>query len=40
MIERMKKRMKIWMIKMIPRVYNLPQIIYVKWMGYEWFIKK
>lgn len=36
----MIERIKIWMTKMIPQVHNLPQIIYINWMGYEWFIKK
>lgn len=24
----------------IPHIHNLPQVIYIKWLGYEWFIKK
>lgn len=36
----MIERIKILINKMIPQVHNLPQIVYVSWMGYEWFIKK
>lgn len=23
-----------------PHIHNLPQVIYIKWFGYEWFIPK
>jgi hypothetical protein len=23
-----------------PRIHNLPQVIYINWLGYEWFIEK
>jgi len=25
---------------MVSHIYNLPQVIYVNYMGYEWLIKK
>lgn len=28
----------LWGIK--PHVHNLPKLICVKWLGYEWFIRK
>lgn len=46
MLERWKVRMKIikglkiLLGKLIPKVHNLPQVIYINWFGYEWFIKK
>lgn len=24
----------------IPHIHNLPQVIYINWFGYEWFIPK
>lgn len=32
--------LKIWLTKLIPKVHNLPQIIYINWLGCEWFIPK
>lgn len=29
-----------WLLKYIPRVYNLPQVIMIKWIDYEWIIVK
>lgn len=34
------KKLKILVSNLIPKVYNLPQVIYVNWLGYEWFIRK
>lgn len=36
----MIEKIKTWINKMIPRIHNLPQIIYINWMDYEWFIRK
>lgn len=36
----MKQKIKnmLWGIK--PHIHNLPKLIYIKWLGYEWFIRK
>lgn len=34
------KDLKMWLCKLIPKVHNLPQVIYINWLGYEWFIPK
>ena len=26
--------------KYIPKIHNLPQVIYINWAGYDWYIKK
>lgn len=26
--------------RLIPRIHILPQVIFVQWLGYEWFIQK
>lgn len=26
--------------KIIPHIHNLPQVIYINWLGYDWFIYK
>lgn len=26
--------------KLTPHVYDLPQVIYIKWLDYEWIIRK
>lgn len=36
----MIRKLKMLSNKLIPRIYNLPQIIYINWLGYEWFITK
>lgn len=37
---RIIRKLKILAGKLIPKVHNLPQVIYINWFGYEWFIKK
>ena len=34
------RKLKMLLSKLIPRIYNLPQIIYINWLGYEWYITK
>ena len=34
------KTLKIWMDKLITKIYSLSEVIYIKWLGYEWFIEK
>lgn len=36
----MIRRIKYWIEKIIPKIHNLPQVIYVRWMGRDWYIKK
>lgn len=36
----MIKRIKYWLCELTPKIHNLPQVIYIKWFGYEWIIKK
>jgi hypothetical protein len=26
--------------KITPSIHNLPNVIYIKWFGYEWYIQK
>lgn len=33
-------KLKIWLGNLIPKVHNLPQVIYISWLGCEWFVKK
>ena len=33
-------RLKLFLSKLVPCVHNLPQVIYIKWFDYEWFIEK
>ena len=33
-------KLKTMINKIIPKVHNLPQVIYVRWMDKDWFIKK
>lgn len=35
---RQKIKNMLWEIK--PRIHNLPKVIYIQWLGYEWFIRK
>ena len=34
------RELKIWIDGLISKVHNLPQVIYINWFGYQWFIKK
>lgn len=34
------RELKIWLSKLVPRIHNLQEIIYINWLGYEWFFKK
>lgn len=34
------RTVKLLLRKLIPHVHNLPQIIYINWLGFEWFIEK
>lgn len=36
----MIERIKYWMIKIIPSIHNLPQVIYIRWMDRDWYIRK
>lgn len=36
----MLTRLKIWLGNLIPKVHNLPQVVYINWLGYDWFIEK
>ena len=36
----MIRKLKILLSKLIPRIHNLSQIIYINWLGYEWYITK
>ena len=36
----MIRKLKILLSKLIPKIHNLPQIIYINWLGYEWYITK
>ena len=34
------KEFKILLCKMIPKIHNLPQVIYINWLCFDWYIKK
>lgn len=34
------RKLKIWIGRLIPKIHNLPEVIYINWLGYEWFIEK
>lgn len=34
------KNIKLIMSKLIPRIHNLPQVIYIRWLDSDWYIKK
>lgn len=36
----MLKRIKAKMCILTPKIHNLPQVIYISWLGMEWFIPK
>ena len=36
----MIKDLKILVNKIIPSVHNLPQVIYIRWMDRDWYIRK
>ena len=36
----MVKSLKIWMSKLVPSIHNLPQVIYIRWMDMDWYIRK
>ena len=36
----MIRKLKMLLNKFIPRIYNLPQVIYISWLDYEWYITK
>ena len=31
---------KLMIRKLTPKIHNLPQVIYIKWFDFEWFIEK
>lgn len=35
-----KEKLKILLYKLKPKIYNLPEIYFVKWLDYEFYIKK
>ena len=30
---------KLWLSRLKPRIHFLPDVIYINWLGYEWFIE-
>lgn len=36
----MKHKIQIMMINIIPKIHNLPQVIYIRWLWHEWIIRK
>ena len=36
----MKKKIKLWLYYNKPRIYSLPQVIYIVWRDNEYIIKK
>lgn len=36
----MINKAKLILVNLIPKVHDLPQVIYIQWLGYEWIVKK
>ena len=36
----MKNKVMMFWNKIIPSIHNLPQVIYIRWMNREWYIRK
>ena len=36
----MKYKINDVLCKIKPHIHNLPKVIYIQWLGYEWFIRK
>ena len=34
------KNIKLWLWKLKPRIHFLRDVIYINWLGYEWFIPR
>lgn len=37
---KMIKNLNLLLSKLTPSIHNLPQVIYIRWMDRDWFIKK
>lgn len=40
MFKKMQIEFKKFMFDITPRIHNLPQVIYIRWLDYEWIIQK
>lgn len=36
----MINKVKLIFYKFVPTIHDLPQVIFIRWMDHEWFIKK
>jgi len=36
----MKSKIRILLWNIVPHIHNLPQVFYIRWLGYEWIIQK
>lgn len=36
----MIKKVQMLLMKVTPRIYDLPQVIYIRWLDRDWYIKK
>ena len=36
----MKNKVMMFWNKIIPSIHNLPQVIYIRWMDRDWYIRK
>ncbi len=34
------KKFKYLIGKLVPKIHDLPQVIYINWLGFEWIIRK
>lgn len=39
-VEKFKRQMKSFMFNITPRIYNLPDAVYGRWMSFEWIWPK
>lgn len=36
----MKYYIKLWLCRLKPRIHFLRDVIYINWLGYEWFMSR
>ncbi len=39
-MEKIIKEILYWTNKLVPNIHNLPQVVYIRWLDRDWYIKK
>ena len=39
-MKKIRDRVVLFLYNITPRIDNLPQVVYIRWLGYEWVIPK